>query len=383
MFKKYFSYLIILAISQSVFAYNKKNNSRRINRVVYKTAQQLMKKHDIPGIAIAVIYQGRPRYFTYGVINTQYNIPVTQQSLFEIGSVSKTFTGVLGGDTLARGEINLHDPAIYYWPGLTASKWGNISLLQLATYTAGGLPSRLPAHITNESALLDFYNNWQPCWQPGAKRLYSDSSIGLFGALAVKPSGMGFEEALKTRILQNLNMNNTWVSVPDDQQHHYSWGYSNNRPVRLSPDMLAAETDGLVSTITDMASWLQANMAPEELQIKTLRQGIRHAQSRYWRIGSMYQGLGWDIFNWPIESDIVIYCSNRKVAREPQTPIAIIPPVPPVKASLVHKTGSTPGFGAYIAFIPEKQIGVVLLANKNYPNACRIKAAYTILNALY
>jgi len=383
MMKKCFCFLIILAISQPAFAFKEKNHSRRVNKIVNKTVQELMKKHDIPGIAVAVIYQGRPRYFTYGVINTEHKLPVTQDSLFEIGSVSKTFTGVLGGDTLARGEINLHDPAIYYWPGLTGSKWNNISLLQLATYTAGGLPSRIPDHVTNESALLDFYNSWRPYWQPGAKRLYGNSSIGLFGTLAVKPSGMCFEEALKTRVLKNLKMNNTWISVPHERQHHYSWGYNNNKPVRLLPDIMAAKTHGLISTIRDMASWVQANMAPEGVKTKTLQQGIKFAQSRYWRIGSMYQGLGWDIFNWPVESGVVIYCSNRQVTHKPHTSIAITPPVPLVKASWVHKTGSTPGFGAYVAFMPEKQIGVVLLANKNYPNDDRIKAAYTILNALH
>ena len=383
MIKKHFCSLIIIAILQPAFAYGEKNSTRRVNRIVHKTAQELMRKHDIPGIAVAVIYQGRPKYFTYGVINTQHKLPVTEQSLFEIGSVSKTFTGVLGGDTLARWEIDLHHPARFYWPELTVSKWSNISLLQLATYTAGGLPFNIPNNVTNESALLDFYNNWQPNWQPGAKRLYGNSSIGLFGTLAVKRSGMGFEEALRTRVLQNLKMNNTWVNVPDEQKHHYSWGYDDKKPVRLLPDILAAKTHGLISTIIDMASWVQANMAPEGVKTKTLRQGIKHAQSRYWRIGSMYQGLGWDIFNWPAESRIVIYCSNRHVTHTPQIPIAITPPVPPVKASWVHKTGSTPGFGAYVAFMPEKQIGIVLLANKNYPNDDRIKAAFTILNALY
>jgi beta-lactamase class C len=57
---------------------------------------------------------------------------------------------------------------------------------------------------------------------------------------------------------------------------------------------------------------------------------------------------------------------------------AIQPPMPPRADALLNKTGSTGGFGAYAVFIPEKKAGIVMLANKTYPNPVRAQAAYEV-----
>jgi CubicO group peptidase (beta-lactamase class C family) len=95
-------------------------SEKQLAEVVERTVA-LMKAQAIPGMAVAVIYQGKPYYFTFGKADVAANKPVTAQTLFEAGFISKTFTGVLGGDAIARGEISLSDPVTKYWPELTAS----------------------------------------------------------------------------------------------------------------------------------------------------------------------------------------------------------------------------------------------------------------------
>ena len=382
MMKKTLCCVLMLTASCSALAATKALTEQQIAQTVNQTIEPLLKEQNIPGMAVAVIYQGKPYYFTYGQADIAKNLPVTKETLFELGSVSKTFTGVLGGDSVARGEIKLSDPATKYWPALTGKQWKDINLLQLATYTAGGLPLQVPDEVTSQASLLHFYQNWHPQWAPGSTRLYANASIGLFGALAVKPSGMSFEEAMFRRVFQPLNLVHTWIKVPASEEHNYAWGYRNDKAVHVSPGMLDAEAYGVKSTIEDMACWMQANMNPEQVGDKTLRQGINLAQSRYWQVGSMYQGLGWEMLTWPIEAKPIIDGSDGKVFLAPQKAVAIEPAKPVVKASWVHKTGSTGGFGSYVAFIPEQQLGIVMLANKNYPNPERIKTGYAILEAL-
>ncbi|WP_370611541.1 CMY2/MIR/ACT/EC family class C beta-lactamase [Klebsiella aerogenes] len=372
--------MVLLGASFSTFA--APHTTAQLSEVVNQTIEQLMKEQAIPGMAVAVIYQGKPFYFTWGLADVAGRNPVTKQTLFELGSASKTFTGVLGGDAVARHEIKLSDPAQKYWPELSGKQWRGITLLHLATYTAGGLPLQVPDEVTNEAALQRFYQNWQPRWTPGSKRLYANSSIGLFGAMAVKPSDMSFEQAMTTRVLQPLKLNHTWINVPSTESKNYAWGYRDGKAVHVSPGQLDAEAYGVKSNIEDMAKWVLANMNSNSVQDKNLRQGIQLAQSRYWHAGEMYQGLGWEMLNWPVPAETVINGSDNKVALAATPVTAVNPPTPPVKASWVHKTGSTGGFGSYVAFIPQKDLGIVMLANKSYPNPERVKAAYHILEAL-
>ena len=95
----------------------------------------------------------------------------------------------------------------------------------------------------------------------------------------------------------------------------------------------------------------------------------------------MTQGLGWEAYDWPI--------SLKRLQDGNSTPMALhrtgSPGCPPQALEgqrLLNKTGSTNGFGAYVAFVPGRDLGLVILANRNYPNAERVKIAYAILSGL-
>lgn len=357
---------------------------QNMDALVNETIEPLMKQQAIPGMAVAVIYQGKPSFYYYGLADVKARRPVTEETLFELGSVSKTFTGTAGGYAIQSGIARLSDPASRYSAQLTGSQWQNITLLQLATYSAGGLPLQVPENITREADLWRYYNAWQPTWTPGTQRLYSNASIGLFGALVVKNSGVCFERYMQQHVFAPLKLNHTWIVVPEREKQHYAWGYRQGQPVRVNPGMLDAQAYGIKTTIRDMATFMQANIAPEQLVRRDpqIARAIDIAQQGYGKSGERYQGLGWEIYPWPVDPQRVITASGSDIALR-ASPIALqTPPRPMTPASWVHKTGSTNGFGAYIAFIPQQQLGIVMLANKNFPNPVRVTAAWRILQKL-
>lgn len=377
--KKSLSYLVLWSLSASCVAADL--TSQQVTSLVKAAIEPLMEQQEIPGMSVAVLYKGRTQFINAGVADLASGRRVTENTLFELGSVSKTFTGVLAGVMIRNRDIALNDPVQKYWPQLTGEQWRNIRMLHLATYTAGGLPLQLPDGVTDQASLLNYYQQWQPQAAPGTLRHYSNASIGLFGALMVKGD---YEQAMQKNVFQPLRLTRTYITVPPSMMLNYAWGYKNGQPVRVSPGMLDAEAYGIKSTARDMLTFMQANADPNRLSSgnTVLRNAIRTAQSRYFSVRSFYQGLGWEIYDWPVSGATVIADSENGVALQPQPATQLKPVVPSQSASWVHKTGSTNGFGAYVAFIPDRNTGIVMLANKNYPNPLRIKTAWQILEAL-
>ena len=368
--------LALLLIGQTALA-----QPNKLHATVDAAVQPAIEQYRIPGLAVAIVHKGERHFFNYGVASRESGQAVSEHSLFELGSVSKLFTATLGAYAQGEGKLRLDDPASQHLPALRGSAFDRISLLDLATYTPGGLPLQFPDAVRSERQMLDYYRAWHPASPAGSQRLYSNPSIGLFGHLAAASLGKPFDQLLERQLFPQLGMRESHVRVPQGQMARYAWGYRDDQAIRVQPGPLAAEAYGVKSTATDMLRFVEANLDPSKLPAP-LRQAIATTHQGYYRVGDMTQGLGWERYAYPITLQRLQAGNSSQMTLEPHAVERFATPQPAEGDLLLNKTGSTNGFGAYVVLLPARDTGLVILANRNYPNAERVRIALEILATL-
>jgi len=352
-----------------------------LRAVVDATIVPLMAEHGIPGMSIAVTVDGKSTSFQYGLASKQEQIQVTADTLFELGSTSKTLAATLASYAQAQGKLRYDDHPSKYMPQLKGSAIDQATLLHLGTYTAGGLPQQFPDALTDGDA-DSYFQRWKADAAPGVQRRYSNPSLGLFGHLAALALHSSYADAMEQQLLPQLGMHSTHIRIPAARMKHYAWGHdSANKPVRMRPEPMYGPNYGLVSTADDMLRLVQANLAPRHLAAP-LRGAVEGTQRGYFKVGQMMQGLGWEQYSYPVALEDLSFGNSPAVSAEPRAAQPIAVPRIPTEPTLFNKTGGTRGFSSYVAFVPQRQLGIVMLANKSYPGAARIRAAHAILTAL-
>lgn len=348
--------------------------------IVSQAVRPVMKQYGIPGMAVGVTIGGRNYVFDYGVASKATAERVGMSTLFEIGSITKTFTAGLVLDAQLTHKLALSDVVSTDFPTLHGTSFDKVRLVNLGTHTAGGLPLQFPDDVRTDGDAMAYYQHWKPVHPAGAYRLYSNPSIMLLGLIAANRMGADFATLMQRKIFGPLALRNTYLAVPADRLPNYAQGYTSaGNPRRMAPGPLASEAYGIRTTASDMLRFLDANMNLLHLD-DTLRRAIIATHTGYYRIGPMTQDLIWEQYRDPVPLSDLLQGNSDAVAYE-QNPVMNVdrPGLPNV---FINKTGSTSGFGAYAAFIPQRKIGIVLLANRSYPTAARIKAAYRILTQL-
>lgn len=360
----------------------KKEASTNINTLVDSLAKSLMSENKIPGMSIAVTVDGKHSFFNYGIISKESNKPVTNQSLFELGSISKTFTVTLASLSQINGNLDMQSPVSNYLPHLKNTVFDSVKLYYLGTHIAGGLPLQLPDNITTDEQLMNYYKTWVPLYAPGTKRVYSNPSIGLLGIIAGKTMNETFTKAMTDHVFSKIGMSNTFYDVPQNKMGDYAQGYNKeDKPVRLNPAVLANEAYGIKSCTQDMLKFVDRNMGVGNLDAQ-LSKALEATHTGYFTTGVMTQDLIWEQYNYPASLSQLLEGNAAEMAYKASDIKPLVPPMKPQPNVVINKTGSTNGFASYVIYIPSKKIGIVILANKNYPIKPRVETAYKILSYL-
>ena len=371
--------LILGALASTVSPAFAQPDARHLSAIVGSAIRPLMARFGIPGMAVGLTRDARRHIFHFGVASRESGAPVTSETLFEIGSISKTFTATLAALAQVLGKLSLHDSPGRMLPALRGSPIDAASLLHLGTYTAGGLPLQFPDGIDDEAQALEFYRTWKPSARPGEQRQYSNPSIGLLGHITGLAMQRDFSELAGNELFAKLGMRQTFLRVPASHLGAYAWGYNKaNQPIRVNPGVFDMQAYGVKCTASDMLTFLEANIDPSPLE-PALRQAVEATHAGHFRVGPLVQGLGWEQYPLPVSLARLQAGNAGSMLYQPHAAQALAPSQARRSPVLFNKSGSTNGFGAYAAFVPSRRVGIVLLANRNVPIPARIDAAYAVL----
>ena len=163
----------------------------------------------------------------------------------------------------------------------------------------------------------------------------------------------------------------------------YAYGYDRktNAPIRVNPGVLDAEAYGVKSSARDMLKVLDVELGRGEAS-EELRKAVSKTQEGQFRTAFFTQDMIWEQYPWPADRKAMTEGNGYDFILKPQPVTKIDPPLAPQKNIILNKTGSTNGFGGYLALVPEEGLGIVVLANRNFPNEARVEATLQLIEQL-
>lgn len=218
------------------------------------------------GVAVGIYNHGERKILTYGVAK--------EDSLFEIGSITKTFTGLILSQMVTGKIVALDTPIRELLPPGTVTKpaGAEITLLSLATHHSGmeRMPDNFhPADPTNpyadytEKNLYAYIGKTGVALKPDAKFAYSNVGMGLLGEALANKAGESYSELLRQDVLQPLHMDHTYIALPAAEQARFLAGHNANDQAVHAWDLDAmAPAGGIRSDVRDMLKYVEAQIHP-------------------------------------------------------------------------------------------------------------------------
>ncbi len=255
-------------------------------------------------IVVGILEDGRRRTIAYGVRAPGAD-SVDEHTVFEIGSITKVFTGVLLAEMVRRGEVGFDDPIAKHLPTsvqVPSYKGRPITLIDLATQHSGlpRLPDNLrPADSENPYAeyratdLHRFLSSYTLTRAVGERFEYSNLGVGLLGYVLAERAGASYEMALRTRVLDPLGLRETRIVLSPEMAGRLATGHTaRGRPTKNWDVGVLAGAGGLRSTADDMLTFAAAHLDSAGPLFPVLRAGLR-ARRSLGSDGADSIGLAW------------------------------------------------------------------------------------------
>jgi CubicO group peptidase (beta-lactamase class C family) len=246
---------------------------------VDKLVQDKMYNEQIPGLALAVIKDGKIlKAQAYGFADVDSKVPATTNTVFRIGSVSKQFVATAIMMLVEEGKLSLDDPVSKYLDG-TPHRWKNITIRHLLTHTSG-IPDFNNENIPVDAGPGDFdqrvlkavARRWLH-FAPGDEWRYSNSNYHLLGMIIRKITGKPYGNFLRERIFEPLGMTRTTVSPENGIYPGLASGYKWDNGLHPVAAPIGVTAGGsILSTILDMAKWDAALNTDKLLKKSSLQQ---------------------------------------------------------------------------------------------------------------
>jgi serine-type D-Ala-D-Ala carboxypeptidase/endopeptidase len=322
-------------------------------------SQQLPQKSDVEkifssyladsnntGLAIGFIFRDSSKVYCFGRQRKSDTVKVISSTIFEIGSITKTFTAVLLAERVLQNKMSLEDPIDKYLPDsvkLLPEMQNKIKLLNLITHTSG-LPRIQDDFVKNttyngrnadlhfeEKDLFNYLMNYKNSKPVGHFAYYSNLAVGLLGHLLELNSGKPYDSLVADEICKPLGMIHTIKNPSTIDSNHLARGYAKGKDVYIYDFGVLSGASSLKSTITDMLIYLNKNINTDESQISQAIE-LTHKKLKRFDCHSNV-GMAWFIRKHK-------YCGRIR-----------------------WHNGSFNGQRSFIAFDEKKRLGVVILTN--------------------
>ena len=298
--------------------------------------------NETPGIVVAVYENGKTQFYSFGYADVASKRPPGPKTLFEIGSITKTFTTTSLALLAEEGKLSLSDPVQKFLPDSVKAPerdGKSITLVDLATARSGlpRMPSNMkPADEENPSIDYDvqkmfaFLSGYTLTREIGSQYEYSNFGMGLLGVVIARIEHKSYSEVITTKILKPLQMKNTYLNTPERKDKDVATGYSGKKAAKhwtWTDQSSIQGAGGLLSNADDMVNYLVANLEPQNNPLGRAMTASHQPRNDAGR-ETMKIGLGWHIRN-----------------------------------NIVWHNGGTGGFRTFAGFDPKKHKAVVVLTN--------------------